>query len=177
MFDLVKRVNLRTVNKKSFDSLAQAGAFDSLGDQTRSQYLEPFDSSGQYFIEKIIKFGQQYQADKEKNTNSLFGGDMLEEQLIEPEFPQLEPWDSFDLLRKEKAVTGIYISGHPLDEYEWEVNQFATCSLSQLEAYKGKRVRIAAIVASFTKRVDKKGRPFGIALFEDFDGQYENATI
>ncbi len=172
-FDLAKRVHLRTVNKRSFEALAQAGAFDSLNPEIkRSQYLEPIGNDGGNFIEKIVRFGQQYQLDQQKNANSLFG-EMLDDQLKEPSFPIVEPWNNFDLLRKEKEVTGIYITGHPLDEYQSEIEYFSTCPLSKLENYKGKRVKIAVIVASFSKRIDKKGRPYGIALFEDYDGSYE----
>src|SRR5690606_35714829 len=102
IFDMVKRVNLRAVNKKSTETLARAGAFDSIGQIHRAQYITPLND-GTSFIDRVIRFGSLYKQQKETSANSLFG-DSFDDQLVEPEIPHVNPWDDFKLLTNEKEV-------------------------------------------------------------------------
>ena len=111
-FDFIKRVNLRAVNKRTIENLVQAGAFDCFEGTHRAQYFQETD--GTNFIEKAIKFGNRYKKNKDSMQGSLFG-DSEEVQIPEPEIPDCEPWSELQKLEKEKEVTGIYLSGHPLD--------------------------------------------------------------
>ena len=124
IFDFVKRVNLRAVNKRTIENLVQAGAFDCFEDTHRAQYFQIAD--GTSFIEKAIKFGNNYKKNKESMQGSLFG-DSEEVQIPEPEIPDCEPWTELQKLEKEKEVAGIYLSGHPLDslkiQYKYYVKQ------------------------------------------------------
>ena len=124
IFDFVKRVNLRAVNKRTIENLVQAGAFDCFEDTHRAQYFQITD--GTNFIEKAIKFGNRYKKNKESMQTSLFG-DSEEVQIPEPEIPDCEPWTELQKLEKEKEVAGIYLSGHPLDslkvQYKYYVQQ------------------------------------------------------
>lgn len=83
IFDLAKRIDLRAANKKAFESLALAGAFDSLGNVHRAQYFH--QTEGELtFIEKVVKFAAKYQENKNSAQVSLFG-EASDVQIPEPE--------------------------------------------------------------------------------------------
>lgn len=173
IFDLTKRINSRTVNKKNIEALAQAGAFDSFPNVHRAQYFYKYKDESS-FIELAIRFGNNVKEQEASSALSLFG-DTADAEIPEPEIPATHPWPSFEKLQKEKEVTGIYISGHPLDEYELERVQYATASFETLDYYKDQEVKIVCMVSSVNKRVDKNGRPWAIAVFEDLDSTIEVA--
>jgi DNA polymerase-3 subunit alpha len=131
IFDFSKRVDLRSANKKAFDSLVLAGAFDLMNSKThRAQYFYESDD-GQSFIEKAIRFGSKFQERQNSSQASLFG-DALEVRIKEPEFPECNPWSKLDELKKEKEVVGIYISGHPLDDFKDTLSYLSNIRLSDL---------------------------------------------
>jgi len=176
IFDLTKRVNLRSANKKSLESLALAGAFDCFGDIYRSQYFLDYPNEQLNVLEKAIKFGGAYQASQDATQQSLFGESGIEE-IPEPKIPEGEPWPMIELLRKEKEVIGVYITGHPLDEYKLEVENFCNCQLINYAEHKGKSVTVAGIVTDVVNRYDKKGRPFGLFTIEDYTDSIQLALF
>ncbi|MFN4234467.1 MAG: DNA polymerase III subunit alpha [Bacteroidia bacterium] len=129
-FDVVKRVNLRTANKKTFESLVYAGAFDSFEKINRATY---FAIDGETtFLEKAIRFGAKFQEGETSAQASLF--DMNEEvELPEPNIPTVEDWGTLQKLKFEKEVVGFYISGHPLDDYRFEIKHFCNTNLKDLK--------------------------------------------
>jgi DNA polymerase-3 subunit alpha len=131
IFDLAKRVDLRAANKKSFDSLVKAGAFDSFTDTHRAQYFST-DEKGLTFLERAMKFGSKYQENKNSAQVSMFG-ETSSVQFPEPEIPECETWGTMELLSQEKEVIGIYISAHPLDDFK---NEMIFCNAS-LKHFKG----------------------------------------
>ena len=172
IFDLTKRVNLRTINKRNIESLAQSGAFDSLGEGNRAQYFIPNPHDNLNIVEKAVKFGSTYQQQQINMTASLFG-DALDDQMVEPKIPDGEEWSFYEKLKKEKEITGIYISGHPLHDFELEMKLFGKGTIGTLEKHKGQRVRLAVIVSNVNKRMDKRGRPFASVTFDDLEDSIE----
>jgi len=120
-FDFIKRVNLRAVNKRTIETLVKAGAFDCFEGTHRAQYFQ--ETGGTTFIEKAIKFGNNYKKNQESLQTSLFGNSE-EVQIPEPEIPPCEPWSQLQKLKKEKDVTGIYLSGHPLDTLKMQYKYY-----------------------------------------------------
>lgn len=179
VFDIVMRVNSRAVNKRCLESLALAGAFDCFTEIHRAQYFyaEAADSIGT--LEKIIKYGNNYQESKNTAQHSLFGG-VSTVEIPEPILTACEPWSKLEQLHKEKDVIGIYISGHPLDDYKLEINNFCSCSidqLSELANYKNKEVSIAGIVTEVNHKTSKKGKPFGSFIIEDYTNSIQLALF
>ncbi|MCC6185839.1 MAG: DNA polymerase III subunit alpha, partial [Chitinophagaceae bacterium] len=172
IFDLVKRVNQRTVNKKSIENLIVAGAFDSFKDMHRAQYF--FTAAGEQVnnLERIIRFGNQYQADAQMNTNSLFGA-MQMPDVKPPEIPNCAPWLLPELLEREKEVVGIYISAHPLDGYKFEMNNYGFAPIADLENRKGRTVRIAGFVSDAKELYTKKGDLYSRCVLNDYSGKME----
>jgi len=171
IFEMVRRLNLKAVNKRIMESMALGGGFDAFEGVDRAQYFAP---SGKYdtLIEHSLKYGNAYQLQKAQNVNSLFG-DSEEVLIQEPPMPVAEPWSLIEKLTREKEVTGIYISGHPLDDYKMEVDNFTTCSLEKAETIKGQQLKLAGIVAAANHRISKKGTGFGFFTIQDYNGSME----
>ncbi|MCB9173918.1 MAG: DNA polymerase III subunit alpha [Flavobacteriales bacterium] len=177
IFDLVKRIDLRAANKKTLESLALGGAFDSFEGTHRAQYFALQDDNT-VFLEKIIKYGSKFQENQNSSQVSMF--DMLDDenalQVEEPPIPSCEEWGTLNKLRKEKEVVGIFISGHPLDDFKLEITHFAKGELSELnnlESVEGKTFAIAGICAGFQEKFTKNNKPFGIVKIEDYSDSHE----
>ncbi len=171
VYDFVCRLNTKAANKKVMESLVLGGALEAFDNIHRAQY---FEKSGKYdsFIEHILRFGSEYQQRQESAAMSLFG-DISAFDIQEPEPPEAQPWPLVDLLEREKEVTGIYISGHPLDDYRMEVEALTSCSLEQLEEHKGKTVKIAGIVTKVSHRISQKGTGYGYFTIQDYNSSFE----
>ncbi len=169
IFDLARRVNLRSVNKRTIESLAQAGGFDCFPDVHRAQYFAA--DGNDTLIEKVVKFGNAYQESLHAAQGSLFGDAGQASDYPEPKIPSCETWTKLELLQKEKEVIGIYISGHPLDDYRLEIDNFCTHTvgdLKDIELLKGKDITVAGIVSGVQNRISKTGKPFGSFNIEDY---------
>ncbi|MDJ0645712.1 MAG: DNA polymerase III subunit alpha, partial [Flavobacteriaceae bacterium] len=173
IFDVAKRVDLRAANKKAFDGLILAGAFDSF-DTNRAQYFE-IDERGQTFIEKAIRFGNKYQENKNSAQISMFG-ETSEVQFDEPVIPDCEPWGIMEKLAKEKEVIGMYISGHPLDDYKTEIKYFCNAPVSAFaneDDLLGKDLSIGGIVTDVQHRISKNGKGWAAFTIEDYTEAHE----
>ncbi|MFM1878890.1 MAG: hypothetical protein RLZZ241_1756 [Bacteroidota bacterium] len=174
LFDLVKRIDLRAANKKAFENLALAGSFDSLGYTHRAQYFDP-GTDGIIFLEKVIRFGARYQESINSAQVSLFGGNE-EVMIAEPEIPPCEPWGTLETLKREKEVVGIYISGHPLDDFKTEIQSFCNAEiqvLNDLSQLVNREVAIAGIITDVQHRVSRNGKGWASFILEDFSDAYE----
>jgi len=171
LVDMVKRLNLRTMNKRCLDSLVLGGALDSFKDVCRAQY---FGISGKHetYIEACLKFGSVFQSRKESAVVSLFG-DADEDFMSEPEIPNSSPWTLIETLEKEREMTGIYLSGHPLDDYKSEVENFTNSTLLKLAEPRQGKLKLAAVVTDVKRKVDKKGNDMGNFTLLDYSGSYE----
>lgn len=170
IFDISKRVNLRSVNKKCFESLALSGGFDSFG-LTRATYFAPnknFDTT----IAHALKFGAAYQAQKESSQNSLFG-DMADDLIETPKIEEALEWPLILKLTKEKDVAGIFISGHPLDDYKVEIENFTNCQLEFAETTYEKNLKLAGLVTDMYHGITKKGVGYGRCTLQDYQGSFE----
>jgi len=174
VFDFFERVDYRTVNKKTLESLVTAGGLDSFG-LDRSQYFHMPDGHTT-FLENLVNFGQKKQQDSMLMQATLFGG-MDEYDVKKPTIPLCEPWTDVEKARKEKELIGIYLTSHPLDSYKLEINAICTPldSLADLTPFKDRDVTIAGIIVNMRIGKTKKGNDFGILTIEDFAGTFEMA--
>jgi DNA polymerase-3 subunit alpha len=171
IIDLTRRVNLRTINRRSLEAMANAGAFDTFEGSHRAQYFYQEGPDAPIFLEKVLKHASDYQAQKMGMQASLFGGDS-EVEMPEVQMPECEPWSNFEQLRNEKEVTGFYMSGHPLDDYRLEIEAFCKNTIADIREENIKRmlghqVSVAGIVTSSTERTTKNNTLFGIFVMED----------
>ena len=174
IFDLAKRIDLRAANKKAIENLALAGGFDSFGNTTRAQYFHD-DGDGITFYEKAIRYGSKYQENENSSQVSLFG-ESSDVQIAEPIVPPCEDWSTMEKLAKEKEVVGIYISGHPLDDYKFEMKYFCNAKLEALknmESHLNKNLTFGGIINNVQHRIAKNGKGWGIFTLEGYDESYE----
>ena len=171
IFDMTKRVNLRAVNKRSIEALTMAGAFDSFEGTHRAQYFFKARGEDIMFLEKIIKHSANYQEKQNSLQQSLFG-DMEGVAIPDIELPTCESWSKLEQLKNEKEVTGFYMSGHPLEDYKVEINNFCNVTIhglnDKLETFLNRDISFAGIITSADHRMTKTGRPFGSFKLEDF---------
>lgn len=174
IFDLAKRIDLRAANKKAFENLALAGGFDCFVDTHRAQYFHT-DGDVNTFLEKAIKYGAKYQENENSAQVSLFG-ESSEVQIPEPVLPDCEPWSTMETLAKEKEVVGIYISGHPLDDFKFEMKYFCNVKvedLIDLKAYEGRSLTFGGMISNVQFRTSAKGKDWAMFAVEGYDESFE----
>ncbi len=175
IFNFIERVNLNACNKKTIESLALSGAFDGFENLRREQ-LFSLNAKGENTIDTIIRYGNKFQEDKSMAINSLFG-DMEMVEIARPALPKVPEWATIERLNKERELVGMYLSSHPLDEYEFEMNYLCnttTTELKDLEAIKGRAsVKVGGVITSVRNGISKAGNPYGVFVLEDYEGPCE----
>ena len=182
IYDFVERMS-GIVNRKAFESLLHSGAFDSFG-ICRKQFTTP-GKSGDLFMDTLIRYGELYRKDSMESSVSLFG----EAEELKPERPEIPPMtgeeDILEKLQYEKELVGMYLSSHPLDRYQFEMENFTTCQVGDIdtlvtdcEMKKTKmKVCVAGFVISSSQMTTKTGKPWSKTVIEDFSGSYELALF
>ncbi|VAW25321.1 DEDDh 3'-5' exonuclease domain / DNA polymerase III alpha subunit, partial [hydrothermal vent metagenome] len=175
IFDITKRVDLRAANKRAFDGLVMAGALDSFKNVHRAQYYQ-LDEKGVTFIERAIRFGNKYQENKNSAQISMFG-EASEIQFPEPEIPAAEKWGMMEELSKEKEMVGIYISGHPLDDFKNEVKYFSNTSVAvfneDLTNYVGANFTFSGILSNVQHKTSQNGNKWASFVVVDYKDSHE----
>ncbi len=176
-FDMVRRVSLKDCNKRVMENLAYAGAFDGFGDLHRAQYFGE-DEKGRTLIENSLRYGTAYQTGQDSNQVSLFdmaGGEEIE--MPAPSIPNVNKWSVFQELSAEKEVVGIYISGHPMDDYSLETKYFCDIQLNDLNIHLNnlpdKEFAVAGIISNMAHLESRKGNKYGFFELQDKSGGME----
>jgi DNA polymerase-3 subunit alpha len=182
IFNFVERMS-GVVNRKAFEALLHSGAFDSFG-ICRKQFTQTC-KSGDIFLDTLLKYGELYKKDSMESAVSLFG----EVEELKPERPEIPPMvgedDILERLQLEKELVGMYLSSHPLDQYTFELENFTSCQIGELEgliseceAKKTKqKTNIAGFITSTQQMTTKTGRPWSKTVIEDYSGSYEIALF
>ncbi len=159
---LLEHVRVRDINKKSLEALAKVGALDAFGE--RNMLLGNLDA--------ILSFAKNIDKIKSSHQDSLFGGLALEKPTIRFTRPE-RPSTKKERLAWEKELIGLYISDHPVSDYDDYLREIAT-PVNGLEALPdGAPVRIGGVVATVKKILSKNGQPMFFAGVEDLTGRIE----
>ncbi|MGY6558527.1 MAG: DNA polymerase III subunit alpha [Nitritalea sp.] len=173
IFEFCKRVNGKALNKKTLEALAQAGAFDCFKEHHRRQYLEAPEGDVT-LLEKATKYAQRIQQEEMSAQVSLFGGAGTDIPL--PTLVPMEPFSQLQQLNLEKEVVGLYISGHPLDQFRVEIDAYTNTTLPELtdtdRLLAKSEIKVAGQVSAFAHRTTKTGKPFGTLTMEDYAGSH-----
>ena len=182
VYDFMERMG-GIINRRSLESLVYAGAFDSFGCK-RTQFFLP-GASGDLFIDELARYADNYRNDTVDSAFSLFGDaeEMKPKRPAMPAPPAEE--DVLALLQQEKELVTMYISAHPLDRYAFEIENFTTCSVGDVQdrieeceqGHKNATVSFAGIVTDVKRSVTRNGSPSLRATIEDFGGSYELAVF
>jgi DNA polymerase-3 subunit alpha len=173
IYDLVERVNLNALNKKNLEAMAVAGAFDCFENISRAQYFA-LDTRGTSFIESLIRYGNNAKAIKLSSSQTLFG-DSGGFDMIKPEPSACPDWPKLEKLNREKEVIGIYLSSHPLDDFQLEISTFTTASLAELQNlrdYLDREVVVAGMVTDSKNGIGKNGKPYGSFTLQDYTDSF-----
>lgn len=175
LYDFFERVNLNACNRKNVECLVLAGAFDSFNDFTREQFFAK-DDGGYTFVERLLTYGQRFQQEQEEISNSLFGGNDAVE-VSKPKAPTLyDKWSDLERLNKEGELLGLYISGHPLDEYAIVLKNLCSMQMSAIDdltPFLNQEVTMGGIVTQANEFISKRGSAYGKIRIEDFEGAGE----
>ena len=180
IYDFVERMS-GSVNRKAFEALLHSGAFDSFG-ICRKQFTLPC-KSGDLFLDTLLRYGELYKKDSLESSISLFG-DAEEMKPERPEIPaMIGDEDIMEKLKFEKELVGMYLSSHPLDTYAFELENFTTCQIGELqglisecnETRKTTKVSVAGFITAASETQTKTGRPMSRMTVEDYSGSYEFA--
>ncbi len=176
LYDLCKRVDLRKVNRRVLEALIRAGAFDSFDDNRAGHLAE---------LPTVLKVAEQHGKMAQTGQNDLFGlavnaDDALEE--TETYSTAVEPWPENERLAAEKLTLGLFLTGHPIDQYEPELKQFThgkiASLLADVERSRGKmEARVAGLVVEIRTRQTKNGKTMGFATIDDRSGRLELAAF
>ena len=147
LFDFLERVNLQSCNRKTVESLALAGAFDCFDGFYREQ-LFCSNAKGENILEIVMRYGNRFQQDKQEQSITLFDGfGGLGVEVQRPELPIVPRWSAIERLNKEKNLIGIFLSAHPLDEWEFEVREMCNINaeeMNQFDAWSSPSARLTA---------------------------------
>ncbi|MDB5206512.1 MAG: dnaE [Flavisolibacter sp.] len=180
-FHFMRRINQRTVNKKTLESLVYAGGFDAFPQLHRAQYMCVPEGESQNGLEKMIRYGNVVQAESMNTSNTLFGDLPAVFDIKPPQIPACPQFSLTEQLEKEKEVTGIYLSGHPLDHYRFEIKHYGITSIIDFNDIKespqlagtGKTIKLLCLVSVANHRLSRQGNKFGAFTVEDFSGKTE----
>ena len=178
IYDFVERVPVGVVNRRTLESLALAGAFDSFEGIKREDFFEE-NSRGEAFSEAIIRYGQRYHHNQEQQQNSLFSFDDFGPDLETQARPPIKPakmWPDIERLTKERDLVGMYLSAHPLDPFYMELTygtKTKIAGLEEIEPVEDLEVTFGGLVAEYATKPTRKGGTFGIMKVEDETGSTE----
>ena len=171
IFDFVQRISFGTVNRKTLESLALSGGFDSFGIPREDYFAK--NHKNEVFLYTLVRYGQMYQAEQQEARNSLFGGENAVE-IATPPVPKGEQWSNIMRLNKERELVGIYLSAHPLDEYKVVIDALCNTRCSELADVNAladrETVVLGGIVTNVEQKFTKRGDPCGFVTIEDFEG-------
>jgi len=181
MLDFMKRVLSRAVNKKSLESLAYSGSFDCFPEYHRAQYFNVPDGERASGLEKLIGYAQAMQTMNTGTSNTLFGELPAAMQVPIPKLAICEEWTLTEKLDHEKDITGMFMSGHPLDHFKFEMKHYQFTAINEFNEikdalsvqpnYLGKTFKLAGLVTEVQHRITKTGKNFGSFVMEDLTGK------
>lgn len=178
IYDFVERVPSSAINRRVFENLALAGAFDCFEDFKREDLVFSDEKRpGESVPEVLLRYGAMHQNAQRQQQASLF--DFEEDQLNNEARPKILPapsWRNIAKLDRERELIGMYLSAHPLDPYYLELNYGMTCTLDQRadeDIVDGKESIYGGIVTERTERTTRQGRPMMVVKIEDFTASTE----
>lgn len=177
IFDFVKRVDLRSCNKKAIEAMASAGAFDCFPNMHRAQFFH-VDKENKTFLDKLVAFGAKSHDNASLNQFSIFDEAPEMQEMANPEIPECEEMSHIVKLRLEKEVAGFFISGHPLDPYKPIIENYVNVEFSQLNDDEGKKklcskkLCFIGTVSAFQMGRGKNDKPYGRLTIESYNDTY-----
>ncbi len=172
LFEFCRRVDLKRVNKRALEGLISSGAFDGIGShRDRGTLLTA--------LEEATEQGQAAQRDRYSGQRGLFDAMGGDEAVYVERYPTVEPWTAKQRLLAEREALGFYLTGHPLDRLQHDVDRFATTRIGELrKEQQGSEVILGGMICELREVQTKSGRgPMGIFQLEDQFGRIESIVF
>ncbi len=173
LYDLCKRVDLRKFNRRVLEALIRAGAFDEF-DPNRAGHLAELPT--------VLRVAEQHGKNAQTGQDDLFG--LADDTDNEGAYATaVEPWSDNERLAAEKLVLGLFLTGHPINQYEAELGQFTNGTIASLlanvERSKSRKMeaKTAGLVVEVRTRQTKNGKTMGFATIDDRTGRLEIAAF
>ena len=175
LYDLCKRVDLRKVNRRVLEALCRSGAFDTFDNNRAAHLIE---------LPTALKVAEQHSKMLDTGQDDLFGlanGNTADQPEPDSYQTMAEPWTQQEKLANEKLTLGLFLSGHPIDQYENELKFITSGTIAQLKAEaeraKGRmEAKVAGLVVEIRTRQTKQGKTMGFATLDDRTGRMEIAA-
>ena len=169
LYDLCQRVDLRKFNKRVLEALIRAGALDEF-DPNRAAHLAELPTA--------LRIAEHHTKMKMAGQSDLFGLDEATIQTPSDYTIQAAPWSAKVRFAEEKAVLGLFLTGHPIDDYADEMKHIAPKRLAQLlsEVHPERRkifVKAAGLAIDIGSRQNKQGKTRGFAILDDKTARLE----
>ena len=163
LFDLTSRIAPELINKMVLEQLVCAGCFDGLGPERAVMHAA---------VKDAVEEGKRVHAERRAGQLNLFAENS--EPIVEVQWPVVPSWSEGEMLAREKSSLGFYLSGHPLERIEAEIEPLRTHLISQLNSkLDQKQITLAAMISKVRKRQTKRGDPMAIITLEDRTGSLE----
>ncbi len=167
VFDFCRRVDARKLNRRVLEALIRAGALDGLG---------PNRATLMASLGLALKSAEQYLKDQARGQDDMFGGAVEHEQVVS--FDEQEDWTEKDRLEFEKETLGLYLTGHPITQYEKELSRFISTRLADIQPSRNKQEQtVAGLVVAIQTRNTKSGGKIGFLTLDDRSGRLEVAAF
>ena len=165
LFDLCARIDLKRINRRTFESLIKAGAFDKLG---------PHRAALSKNLEDALKVSDQHAKDEALGQSDMFGVLMDSPEEVETAYANTPCWPEKQVLEGEKETLGLYLSGHPINPYLKELSHYSSRRIRELTpTRRGQMMTVSGLVTNYRIAVTKKGNRIGIATIDDRSGQLD----
>ena len=179
LFDFCNRVDLKRINKRTLEALIRSGALDRLGPYYQDElkaYQASVDKNRAVLLasmEEAVQSAEQTARSAESGHMDLFGGLFAEPEAdVYANHRKARELPIKERLKGEKDTLGIYLSGHPIDEYEGEIRRFARQRIVELKAARDTQT-IAGMIVNLRVMKNKKGDKMGFITLDDRSGRIE----
>ena len=165
LFDLTARVDLKKINRRTFDALIMSGSLDKLG---------PHRAALMKNLEDALKASDQHSKMEALGQSDMFGVLTETPEEVQNAYANTPKWSEQTILDGERATLGLYLSGHPIGRFLKELAHYAPVRLNELQpTFRGQNATVAGMVVGYRVAVTKRGSRIGIATIEDRSGKLD----
>lgn len=176
LFDFCARIDPRKVNKRAMDALVRSGALDNLGPQVDLDYDRALMWAA---LAEAVKAAEQSRASANAGMSDLFGSVVPtseDDKDVYESFRQTRRWSMKERLNGERETLGLYLTGHPIEEYQGELKHFVSSRIVDIKPDRNKQ-SVAGLVVAFRVMKTKRGDTMAFVTLDDRSGRMEVAVF
>jgi len=172
LFDFCRRVDLRKMNRRAMEALVRCGALDHLG---------PNRASLMASLASALQLAEQHGRDEAAGQDDLFGNLALSVPLehapVSARFVEAAEWSDRERLEGEKETLGLYLTGHPIEQYQEELANFVKLRIADIKPERDQKVIVAGLVVAIRARNSRRGDRIAFVTLDDRSGRIELAVF